>query len=353
MPSFPAGQKAESQSADTPNASAEPANSIATTTAELRATKFRVRWIDKADISRILDIEHESFPDPWFEADLRSVLRMNTVWCKVATTFDGKKDNVVGYLIYELRANGHDDKKRHFEILNLAVDQRFRRLGCAKRLIGELAARVLGGDSDDKRKVPYAAIWADVSEANLAAHQFFRKLGFVATGVDWKQKDDGTPYTVYPFVLRREWLLAELDEFADKREAGASKSGQECRLASREEVGGATGGETGGLVSIQDRPAEAVADVVAEDIHVAGAWTSADDDAVAEAGELADEVFGNGWAGDAGEFSGVEDGQRGSEGEGWNGEDGEYGDGWNSEGGLIDGGEFGDDFDAGKFDTDA
>lgn len=333
-PSLPAGQ---------------PTTSDPQAITELRATKFRVRWADRNDVQRILDIEHESFSEPWFEADLRAVLRRKHVWCKVATTFDGKKDNLVGYLIYQLCENSHDDKKRHFLILNLAVDPRYRRLGCGKRLIGELAARVLGGDSDDKRKTPYAAIRADVSEINLVGHQFFRKLGFVATGIDWRHREDGSAYTVYPFLLRREWLLAELDEFADRREAAGVDTRVQAvgvagavGLASGKDGGGGGAGGSGGVVSVQERPAEAVADVVPEDVHVAGTWTAADDDAVAEAGELADEVFGGGWAGDAGEFSGEDDDGGGDD------DGGEFG-----SGGGDFGSDFGDDFDAGKFGTDA
>lgn len=78
----------------------------------------------------------------------------------------------IGYTIYE-QSDGV------LEIINLVVHQDYRRRGVASLLLEKLETR--------KR---WSSMQVCVRESNLAAHLFFKKLGFLATGVKRRYFED-------------------------------------------------------------------------------------------------------------------------------------------------------------------
>ena len=125
-----------------------------------------IRWAVRRDLALMLAIESESFSQEgmWTEDDFMSALRQrNTVAC--VAEHDGQ---VVGFVVYEY----HRDR---LHILNIAVNQKFRRRRVGTQLIQQLVKKL----SPVVRK----EIRLEVRETNLSAQQFFRACGFKATQV--------------------------------------------------------------------------------------------------------------------------------------------------------------------------
>jgi len=117
------------------------------------------RWLIRADLPEVLQIERLSFRYPWEVADFRHHLSQRDVIGKVAT----RGDRVVGFVVYRLG-------KRSTRILNLAVRPAYWREGIGSSLLKSLKERA----HLSRRK----RIVADVGERNLAAQVFFRSLDF-------------------------------------------------------------------------------------------------------------------------------------------------------------------------------
>jgi hypothetical protein len=59
-------------------------------------------WMIRAHLPQVLDIEFESFEDPWLEADFIAALRQRNAIGMVAMTGN---DVVAGFMVYELHKN--------------------------------------------------------------------------------------------------------------------------------------------------------------------------------------------------------------------------------------------------------
>lgn len=278
-------------------------NNDQSATQERRRVTFYSRWLEtkgmRSDLPRVCDIEHASFPSPWTEQDFRDVLRNRNVFARVLEVNSGKrgenKREVVAYIVYAHEQHGHNDKRRSIQILNLAVDERYRRMGAARMLVGYLAEKLMA-PSD----IPWTKISAEVWERNLPAQLLFKRLGFVATGVETRVNEHGEVpgvegidqygrIVVYPFVLRREWLLAEVDEY-EKADEGESE-----KASGKDGVGGVKDVVKDGI-GVYDVASGKDDDFCERDQHGEG-WVVADDSAV-------DEVFGDGGV-DCGEDGGA------------------------------------------------
>ncbi len=122
--------------------------------------KPQLRRATLADLSAILDIEHEAFPDsPWraddFLADECTVAEVN--------------GSIAGFLVSRQTFPSADGAPAEREILNVAVARKFRREGIATALL----------DNELQRR---AIHFLEVRESNLAAQALYRKLGFVEVG---------------------------------------------------------------------------------------------------------------------------------------------------------------------------
>ena len=83
------------------------------------ARYLHVRWMIRADMLEVLDIERRSFEFPWTEDDFIRSLRQRNCIGMVAE--DGS-ERVVGFMLYELH-------KHHIRLVNFAVHTEERNLG--------------------------------------------------------------------------------------------------------------------------------------------------------------------------------------------------------------------------------
>jgi ribosomal-protein-alanine N-acetyltransferase len=113
-----------------------------------------IRQANESDIPLLIEIEQESFTDlPW---PAESFLHYD---CVVAEL----EGQIAGFLV------SRETFPPEREILNLAIAQRFRRLGIATALLHHELNRE-------------AIFFLEVRESNLAAQALYRKLGFVEVG---------------------------------------------------------------------------------------------------------------------------------------------------------------------------
>jgi ribosomal-protein-alanine N-acetyltransferase len=115
------------------------------------------------DTRALVAIERRCFGDPWSEASFREAVSASWTFGLVAET----AHDVIGYLIgREAAGTG--------EVLNLAVDPRFRRQGFAKSLLeyGLVALQRRGADE----------VFLEVRESNHSARGLYEDRGFEQVG---------------------------------------------------------------------------------------------------------------------------------------------------------------------------
>jgi ribosomal-protein-alanine N-acetyltransferase len=123
-----------------------------------------IRWLNRGDLSQVLDIERHTFEFPWSEDEFVRLLRELNCIGMIAE----ENDRVVGYAIYEIHKN-------RFHVLNFAVAPLHRRLGIGRAMLAKLVERL----SPDRRK----RIVLECRESNTAAQLFFRSQGFKAVSI--------------------------------------------------------------------------------------------------------------------------------------------------------------------------
>ncbi|HZM28381.1 MAG TPA: ribosomal protein S18-alanine N-acetyltransferase [Gemmatimonadales bacterium] len=124
---------------------------------------YRIRSGAPADAPTLAAIERRCFGDPWSEASFRDALRASWSFGLVAEHADG----IVGYLIAREAAGTG-------EILNLAVDQPWRRQGIAWALLdaGLVALQRRGTEE----------VYLEVRVSNDAARLLYHRAGFSPVG---------------------------------------------------------------------------------------------------------------------------------------------------------------------------
>lgn len=123
-----------------------------------------IRWMIRADMSEIMEIERHSFEESWTEDDFIRCLRQRNCIGMVAEV--GEK--IAGFMIYEFY-------KSRLLILNFAVHEDYRRHGIGRQMNDKLKSNL----SCQRR----TRIELKVSERNLDAQLFFRSVGYRAVSV--------------------------------------------------------------------------------------------------------------------------------------------------------------------------
>jgi ribosomal-protein-alanine N-acetyltransferase len=120
----------------------------------------KLRRAARSDVHVLLAIESDSFPQPhWTSEDfLHSP-------CTVAEL----DSRIVGFIVVRETFPGNQNSPAEREILNLAVEPRFRRLGVATYL---LQNEIQSGD----------VYFLEVRESNAPARSLYSKFGFVEIG---------------------------------------------------------------------------------------------------------------------------------------------------------------------------
>lgn len=119
-----------------------------------------LRCAARSDVCFLLEIESDSFPQPhWMSEDF---FRFP---CMVAEL----ENHIVGFIVVRETFGGDQNSPAEREILNLAVEPRFRRLGVATYL---LQNEIRSG----------AVYFLEVRESNVAARALYHRFGFVEIG---------------------------------------------------------------------------------------------------------------------------------------------------------------------------
>lgn len=123
-----------------------------------------VRLMEVRDIDRVLEIEHDSFDDPWSFKDFKVHIKSTNHICLVAVMHG----RISGYLVYETR-------KSHLYMRSMAVAPKSRQKGVGRALLDSMAAFAETSNRSGCR--------LHIPERNLAAQLFLRSCGFKAVNV--------------------------------------------------------------------------------------------------------------------------------------------------------------------------
>lgn len=123
-----------------------------------------IRLMEDSDLEAVVRVEEESFPLPFSGSLFLKFMDQDAFHCWVIVS--GKE--VVGYLVYSVEADEAD-------ILNIAVDEKWRRKGVGSLLIKHMMehASGLGGQH----------IFLEVRASNEVAKAFYKKWEFFQVGV--------------------------------------------------------------------------------------------------------------------------------------------------------------------------
>ncbi len=138
-------------------------------------TRVHIRWMIRRDMEHVLRIESASFDGPWSEEDFLRALRQRSCIGMVAETLPSEGDQVVGYMVYDLR-------KHSIEMLNLTVSPEHRRACVGSQIVAKLMGKLMA-----HRRY---RIGIELRESNLDAQLFFRAQGFEAVRVLRRSYDD-------------------------------------------------------------------------------------------------------------------------------------------------------------------
>lgn len=147
---------------------------------------INMRWMIKQDLPHVLQIEEQSFDEPWNEDNFLQCLRLRNC-IGMVIEYD---DLVIGFVIYELH-DTYQSQGRPIEILNIAVAPEFRRMMVGTSMIEKLKGKL----SWQRRR----RLMAWVSEKNLEAQVWFRSNGFLCVKTEKGRYPDRPELDAYKF----------------------------------------------------------------------------------------------------------------------------------------------------------
>jgi ribosomal-protein-alanine N-acetyltransferase len=140
-------------------------------------------------IDAVIEIERQSFEEPWIDRAFSHCICSKEHAAFVATL----DDRVAGYVVMHWSKDSH-------QLCNIAVAPEFRRMGVARTMIMQQLA-LLGGAAKQ--------ILVGVSDKNLAAHQFFRSVGFCAVSIGSKFFSNGDDAYIF------QWRVGAHDHYLE------------------------------------------------------------------------------------------------------------------------------------------
>ena len=141
--------------------------------------------MDESHVSQVAELEKLCFNDPWSVNGIAYELTNPlSLWLVAA-----EADNVVGYV-------GSQSVMDEADMMNLAVDEKYRRMGIGKALVDQLVERL------QERCV--RSLTLEVRVSNQPAISLYESMGFLVVGrrpkYYQKPKEDA-------LILRKEWQL--------------------------------------------------------------------------------------------------------------------------------------------------
>jgi len=153
-------------------------------------TQSNIRPIHLDDLERVIEIEKNSFPNPWensiffqlalnggrFPVDDDSVVIMDVM---------GKKGSISGYIVWE-----EYEEDKHGHILNLAVHTECRRQGKGQRLLSHSLSSM--------KSAGIETCELEVRESNHWAKHLYESAGMIAIdrSVGYYESEDAIIYTI-------------------------------------------------------------------------------------------------------------------------------------------------------------
>lgn len=137
--------------------------------------RFHIRPASSADLTKICDIEENSFSAPYPRFLLRRLIHEQATSFTVAVQDSGK---ILGYCVFSL-----DGKASH--LISIAVHTNYRRMGIATALMENL---IVQASSHGVREV-----WLEVKTDNEAAIALYVELGFLKSTIMENYYSDGSP----------------------------------------------------------------------------------------------------------------------------------------------------------------
>ena len=122
-------------------------------------TSLQVRWLVRADMDEVLNIEHACFDAPWTEDEFLQVLR-NQKCIGLVAEFER---HVLGFVLYELRPHA-------LHLLNIAVNPWEQRTGVGRAMVDKIKAKL---SQQGRRELTIVC-----RDENLKAHLFLKACGF-------------------------------------------------------------------------------------------------------------------------------------------------------------------------------
>lgn len=128
---------------------------------------IEIRRLTLADLGSIERIERSAYPTPWSRSMFAGELAKPSAICIGAFDVDGT-ESLTGYLIVSRYVDA-------WHVMNLAIDESYRRRGIARRLLEELFATT----KDDTMR----GYTLEVRVSNTTAITLYEHVGFRITGV--------------------------------------------------------------------------------------------------------------------------------------------------------------------------
>lgn len=126
-----------------------------------------IRLFKDSDLKRVLEIERNSFPEPWSENIFKLISGKRSIDFLVAQY----ETEIIGYIISSIviRLNRKFERVKTGYIMNLAVDEKYRNHGIGSMLLQSILKKFSGKVSK---------IFLEVRRSNLAAVRFYSKFNF-------------------------------------------------------------------------------------------------------------------------------------------------------------------------------
>lgn len=119
------------------------------------------------DLPYILEIERQSFPNPWHETTFKGEIINHPISFPFVIV-SSLQDRIAGYLVFWRIEN-------EVQVNNIAVHPDFRRMGIAKAVLKQVLYQL------EKEGVKFVTL--EVRPSNFEARSLYRKLGFEFLGI--------------------------------------------------------------------------------------------------------------------------------------------------------------------------
>lgn len=123
-----------------------------------------IKVMEEKHLSGVLSVEQKSFTHPWNENSFLEEIKKENSFCFVAL----ENDNVVGFAVLEVVLDEGN-------LLDIAVDESYRRKGIARELFKELLKVA------EEKKLSFITL--EVRESSIPAISLYEAHGFEKVGV--------------------------------------------------------------------------------------------------------------------------------------------------------------------------